>query len=126
MSQRFKRQDDAGNQFNPEQPEDGSLNPTADNAEGMEEVEEQEGYSAYRLLHSFVAQSEQLTRHLILQLAITSRIHLRYAICVDFNPLFPRSLSFINTDINPDMDLLVLLPPWTRILLRSRRRLHRR
>jgi len=66
MSQRFKRQDDAGNQFNPEQPEDGNLNATADNAEGMEEVEEQEGYSAYHLLHPFVAQSEQLTRYLIL------------------------------------------------------------
>jgi len=66
MSQRFKRPDDAGNQFNPEQPEDGSLNATADNAEGMEEVEEQEGYSAYRLLPPFVAQSEQLTRYLVL------------------------------------------------------------
>jgi hypothetical protein len=57
MSQRFKRQDDAGNQFNPEQPEDGSLNATVDNAEGMEEVEEQEGYSVYHLLRPFVAQS---------------------------------------------------------------------
>jgi len=46
MSQRFKRQDDAGNQFNPEQPEDGGLNATVDNAEGMEEVEEQEGYTS--------------------------------------------------------------------------------
>ena len=125
MSQRFKRPDDAGNQFNPEQPEDGSLNATADNAEGMEEVEEQEGYSAYRLLHPFVAQSEQLTRYLVLRPIITSRICSRWAICIDFNPLFPRSLSLINTNINSDMDLLVLLLTWTRILLRSRRRLHR-
>jgi hypothetical protein len=66
MSQRFKRQDDAGNQFNPEQPEDGGLNAPAENAEGMEEVEEQEGYSAHRLPHLFVAQSEQLTRSLVL------------------------------------------------------------
>ena len=66
MSQRFKRQDDVGNQFNPDQPEDGGLNSTVDNNEGMEEVEEQEGYSAYHLLHFFVAQSEQLTRSLIL------------------------------------------------------------
>jgi len=66
MSQRFKRQDDAGNQFNSEQPEGGNLNATADNAEGMEEVEEQEGYSMYHLLHSSVAQSEQLTRSLVL------------------------------------------------------------
>lgn len=52
MSQRFKRQDDAGNQFNPEQPKDGNLNAAAENPEGMEEVEEQEGYSVYHLLHS--------------------------------------------------------------------------
>lgn len=65
MSQRLKRQDDAGNQFNPEQPEDGSLNATADNAEGMEE-EEQEGYSVFHLPRPFVAQSEQLTRSLVL------------------------------------------------------------
>ena len=126
MSQRFKRQDDAGNQFNPEQPEDGSLNTTADNAEGMEEVEEQEGYSTHHPLHPFVAQSEQLTRSLVLRSAITSWICLRYAICDRFNPLFSWSLSLINTNINPDMDLLVLFPTWTRILLRGRRRLHRR
>lgn len=53
MSQRFKRQDDAGNQFNPDQPEDVGLNATADNNEGMEEVEEQEGYSTYHLLYFF-------------------------------------------------------------------------
>ena len=126
MSQRFKRQEDAGNQFNPEQPEDGSLNATADNAEGMEEVEEQEGYSTHHLFHPFVAQSEQLTRSLVLRPAITSWICPRCAIGVDFDPLFSRSLSLINTNINPDMDLLVLLPAWTRILLRSRGRLHRR
>ena len=66
MSQRFKRQDDAGNQFNPEQPEDGGLNATIDNAEGMEEVEEQEGYSAHHLHHLFVTQNEQLTRSPVL------------------------------------------------------------
>jgi len=55
MSQRFKRQDDAGNQFNPEQPEDGGLNAAVDTAEGMEEAEEQEGYSAFHLLHPSVA-----------------------------------------------------------------------
>lgn len=65
MSQRFKRQDDAGNQFNPEQPEDGNLNATADNVEGMEEVEEQEGYSKYHPPHSLVVQSEQLTKPLV-------------------------------------------------------------
>lgn len=53
MSQRFKRQDDPGNQFNPEQPEDGGLNATVDSNEGMEEVEEQEGYSTYLFLHFF-------------------------------------------------------------------------
>lgn len=126
MSQRFKRQDDAGNQFNPDQPEDGGLNATADNGEGMEEVEEQEGYSSCHLLPFFVAQSEQLTRSLVLQLVITSRIRLRYAIYIDFNPLFSPSFSFINTNLNPDLDILVLLLTRTRILLRSRGRLHRR
>lgn len=65
MSQRFKRQDDAGNQFNSEQPEGGNLNATADNAEGMEEGEEQEGYSVYHPLRLFAAQSERLTRSLV-------------------------------------------------------------
>jgi len=109
MSQRFKRQDDAGNQFNPEQPEDGSLNAAVDNAEGMEEVEEQEGYSACRLHRPFAAQSEQLTRSLVLRPAFTSWIRLRYAIYIDFNPLFSRPFSLIDTNINTDMDILVLL-----------------
>lgn len=76
MSQRFKRQDDAGNQFNSEQPKDGNLNPAAENPEGMEEVEEQEGYSVYHFLHSFAAQSEQLTRSLVLRLVIASWIRI--------------------------------------------------
>ena len=126
MSQRFKRQDDAGNQFNPEQPEDGGLNATVDNTEGMEEVEEQEGYSANLLLHFFVAQSEQLTRSLVLQPVIASRICLRYAIYIDLNPLLSSPFSFVNANINPDVDILVLLLTRARILLRSRGRLHRR
>jgi len=109
MSQRFKRQEDAGNQFNPEQPEDGSTNATADNGEGMEEVEEQEGYSPCHLLPLFVAQSEQLTRSLVLQPVIASRICLRYAIYVYFNPLFSPTFSLVNTNVNPNVDILVLL-----------------
>ena len=126
MSQRFKRPDDAGNQFNPEQPEDGGLSATVDNAEGMEEVEEQEGYSASRFLHFFVAQSEQLTRSLVLRPLVPSRIYLRYPIHLPLNPLFSRIFSFINTNINPDMDILVLLLTRARVLLRSRGRLYRR
>lgn len=125
MSQRFKRQDDAGNQFNPEQPEDGSLNTTADNAEGMEEVEEQEGYSTHHPLHPFVAQSEQLTRSLVLRPFVPSRIYLRYPIYLALYPLFSRNFSVINTNIDPNVDILVLLLTRTRVLLRSRGRLHR-
>jgi len=67
MSQRFRRQDDAGNQFNPEQPEDGGLNATVDGNEGMEEVEEQEGYSACHLFHFFCSPertADQISRSL--------------------------------------------------------------
>ena len=76
----------------------------------MEEVEEQEdGYS------QFFARLLSHLRHLLLNYALFQECLLIY---------YPNT-SIINTDINFNLDQLVLLSAWPRILLRSYGGLHR-